>query len=178
MVVSPRCFSGRRPYIGAMRTLSIVGRSGSGKTTLLVRLIPQLIRVGVRVAALKHSHHGRIEVDRPGKDSFRLREAGAEAVMLLSQGQLVQIETLREQPSIEQIESRLRGIDLLLVESWKSASLPSLEVIGESGDRIDPVGCGERLALVSDLDPGGSLPRFRRDDVEELARFVRDWMGK
>lgn len=161
-----------------MHTLSVIGRSGSGKTTLLIRLIPQLIRMGVRVAALKHSHHARIEVDRPGKDSYRLREAGAETVILLSQGQLVQIESLREQPSIEQIESRISGVDLLLVESWKSASLPALELIGESGERIDPLGCGDRLAVISDHDPGDSLPHFRRDDIEELARFVRDWMAQ
>ena len=159
-----------------MHTLSIVGRSGSGKTTLLVRLIPQLIRGGLRVAALKHSHHGKIEVDRPGKDSYRLREAGAHAVVLLSQGQLVQVESLEQQPTLEDLVARLPAIDLLLVESWKSAGLPCLEVIGDSGERINPEGCGERVAVVADCDPVDGLPCFRRDDVEQLARFVSEWM--
>jgi len=159
-----------------MRTLSIIGRSGSGKTTLLVRLIPQLIRRGLRVAALKHSHHGRIEVDRPGKDSYRLREAGAHAVVLLSQGQLVQVESLERQPSLDDVRRRLPAVDLLLVESWKTAGMESLEVIDDSGERVDLEGCGQRLAIVADRDPGDGLPCFRRDDVERLAQFVIDWM--
>lgn len=161
-----------------MRILSIVGRSGAGKTTLLVRLIPRLLEQGLRVAALKHSHHGRIEVDRAGKDSHRLRQAGAQAVLLLSRGQLIQIEDRVEPPSVEDLEARLPGYDLLLVESWKSATFPSLEVVGDSGERIEADFGGQRLALVTDTDTDSELPRFRRDEIDALATFVATWLAK
>ncbi|MBI4880645.1 MAG: molybdopterin-guanine dinucleotide biosynthesis protein B [Planctomycetes bacterium] len=158
-----------------MRILSIVGRSGSGKTTLLVKLIPLLKDRGLRVAALKYSHHERVEVDRRGKDSYRLREAGADTVVLLSRGQLMQVETLARQPTIEEIRDRLPAADLLLVESWKSAHLPAVEVIGDSGERVDLQAFGARIAVVCDRPLDDPLPRFTRDAAHRLAEFVASW---
>lgn len=159
-----------------MQILSIVGRSGSGKTTLLERLIPALQRAGLRVAALKHSHHRAVVFDQPGKDSDRFRVAGADAVLLATPDALMQVERRSAPPTLEELKARLPGCDLLLVESWKTQRLECLEVVGDTRERIDPDACGRRLALVADCELRDALPRFRRDDVAGIAAFVLAWV--
>ncbi len=109
-----------------------MGWSGSGKTTLLVAVLPLLRAAGLRVSTIKHAHHG-LELDKPGKDSFRHREAGAEEVLVVG-GQRWAL--LRETPStgapempdLAQLAARLAPVDLVLVEGFKSAGLPQIEV--------------------------------------------------
>lgn len=158
-----------------MRALSVVGRSGSGKTTLLERLIPVLGSKGLRVAAVKHSHHERLDVDRSGTDSFRLLASGADAVALVTGDRIVLTATCRREPTFQDVVDRLPAVDLVLVESWKGAALPALEVVGDPADRIDPATCGARVAIAADVPLADPLPRFRRDDVEGIAAFVLAW---
>ncbi|MET0383994.1 MAG: molybdopterin-guanine dinucleotide biosynthesis protein B [Burkholderiaceae bacterium] len=112
-----------------MNVFGIIGRSGMGKTTLLARLVPALIARGLAVSLIKHSHK-EIEIDRPGKDSFRLREAGCREVLLLGRSRWALMHELGDagEPSLDELLGRLRHCDLVLVEGFKSGDFPKLEV--------------------------------------------------
>lgn len=107
--------------------IAIVGSSGSGKTTLIEKLVPVLKGWGLSVSTIKHAHHG-FDMDRPGKDSYRHREAGAAEVMVMAGGHWVlQGEEARE-PSLQDLVHRMTPVDLILVEGFKSENIPKIEV--------------------------------------------------
>ena len=112
-----------------MKVFGIAGRSGMGKTTLLERLVPELRARGLVVSLIKHSHKA-IEIDRPGKDSYRLREAGCQEVLLLGDGRWALMHELRgdAEPPLAYLLSRIQRCDLVLVEGFKSGDFPKLEV--------------------------------------------------
>ena len=112
-----------------MKVFGIAGRSGMGKTTLLERLVAEYVRRGLRVSLIKHSHKD-IEVDRPGKDSWRLREAGCREVLLMGRDRWALMHELHsdEEPPLDYLLSRLQACDLALVEGFKSGDFPKLEV--------------------------------------------------
>lgn len=112
-----------------MKVFGIAGRSGMGKTTLLERLLPELRGRGLVVSLIKHSHKA-IEIDRPGKDSFRLREAGCQEVLLLGRDRWALMHELRgdAEPPLAYLLSRIQPCDLVLVEGFKSGDFPKLEV--------------------------------------------------
>jgi len=112
-----------------MKVFGIAGHSGMGKTTLLERLVPELSSRGLRVSLIKHSHKS-IEIDRPGKDSYRLREAGCNEVLLLGNERWALMHELRgaDEPPLAYLLSRLQACDLVLVEGFKHGDFPKLEV--------------------------------------------------
>lgn len=112
-----------------MKVFGIAGYSGMGKTTLLARLVPALIARGQAVSLIKHSHKD-IEVDRPGKDSYRLREAGCREVLLLGSSRWALMHELRgaEEPTLDYLLDRLQHCDLVLIEGFKNGDFPKLEV--------------------------------------------------
>ncbi len=111
--------------------LGFVAASGTGKTTLLTQLIPILKQNGLRIGLIKHSHHD-FEIDRPGKDSFRLREAGASPVMLVSRYRRAMITELdpEQEPRLEDQLKQFdqTGLDLILVEGFRSENFPKIEL--------------------------------------------------
>lgn len=112
-----------------MIVFGIAGWSGSGKTTLIEKLIPELRRRGRSVSVIKHAHHG-FDVDRPGKDSYRHREAGASQVLMLSAQRWVLMHELREapEPTLEEQLRLLAPCDVVLIEGFKAAAVPKIEV--------------------------------------------------
>jgi molybdopterin-guanine dinucleotide biosynthesis protein B len=112
-----------------MRIFGLAGWSGSGKTTLLAALIPELAARGLTVSTIKHAHH-EFDIDRPGKDSWRHRQAGAREVMVASSRRWALMHELRDapEPPFEDLVARMSPVDLLLVEGWKWHPHPKLEV--------------------------------------------------
>jgi len=112
-----------------MIVFGIAGWSGSGKTTLIEKLIPQFTARGLSVSVIKHAHHG-FDLDRPGKDSYRHREAGAKQVLMLSAQRWVLMHELRDEdePSLQRQLEMLGPCDIVLIEGFKAAAVPKVEV--------------------------------------------------
>lgn len=111
--------------------LGFAAFSGAGKTTLLSKLIPQLKKSGKRIALIKHSHHN-FEIDKPGKDSYRLRKAGASQVLLVSDDKRAIISEFehKTKPKLENqlLELDQSTLDLILVEGFKAERFPKIEI--------------------------------------------------
>ena len=157
-----------------MKVFGIAGYSGSGKTTLLEKLIPQFTARGLRVSVIKHAHHG-FDIDRPGKDSYRHREAGASEVLLSCNDRWALMHERRDRSDVtlDELLARLAPCDLVLVEGFKQEPIPKLEVYRpENGkpplfpERSDIVAVASNVALAA------SLPRLALDDVAAIADFV------
>lgn len=111
-----------------MKCLGLVGWSGSGKTTLLTALLPLLRARGLAVSTLKHAHHD-FDLDRPGKDSFRHREAGAREVLVAGARRWALLHENRDaEPDFASLLARFSPVDLVLVEGFKHAAYPKIEV--------------------------------------------------
>jgi len=158
--------------------LSIVGRSNSGKTTLLEKLIAALVHRGLRVGSIKHSHH-QPEMDMPGKDSWRHKQAGAAASLLVGSERMLMVRDVEEDLNPRLLAERyFADFDLLLVEGY--ASLPGDKIEVMRAARSTQLRCQaeELLALVTDIPAVHSgLPQFELDDIEALSAFVLHWMG-
>lgn len=111
------------------RVFGIAGWSGSGKTTLLRDLIPALSARGLSVSTVKHAHHD-FDIDRPGKDSFLHRTAGAHEVMISSAHRFALMHEIRDaaEPTLSDLVARLAPVDIVLVEGFKFDPVPKLEV--------------------------------------------------
>ncbi|HEX9792794.1 MAG TPA: molybdopterin-guanine dinucleotide biosynthesis protein B [Planctomycetota bacterium] len=155
--------------------VSFAGDSGVGKTGLLEGVIRALCARGLRVGVIKHSG-GFTDPDQAGKDSWRLREAGAERLVLASPSATI---LFARHPRAEpDFAGRLAllggGLDLVLVESYGSAGLPTLEVLRRGHtETLRARGAGERIAVVADFEPAGlSVPLLRLEQPEEVADFL------
>lgn len=158
-----------------MRVISVVGWKNNGKTTLVVRLVEHLTRQGLAVSTIKHAHHS-IDLDRPGKDSWRHREAGAKEVVLATSRRWILMHELREaaEPPLPELLAKLAEVDLVIVEGFKGTSLPKIEVHrGERGTeliaRTDP----DVVAVAADVDLADlAVPVIHLDDIAALAAVV------
>jgi molybdopterin-guanine dinucleotide biosynthesis protein B len=158
------------------RVLGVVGWSGSGKTTLLEYLVGQLAAEGLRVNIIKHSHHD-IVLEPPHKDSARLRTAGAAEVMIASPYRFAIQHELRgaPEPSLEEHLARLAPADLTLVEGYKWAAIPKLEVFRPELGRAPLYPEDANVAAVASTAP--APPGLARDvawlDLDQPATVLR-----
>ena len=138
-----------------MRIFGLVGRSGSGKTTLIAALLPELRARGLTVSTIKHAHHG-FDLDQPGKDSFRHREAGAKEVMLVADSRWALMHEIGDAPDppLEDLVARLAPVDFVVIEGFHTHGHPAIEVYRPSeghalmwreGSDIVAVASDERL---------------------------------
>jgi molybdopterin-guanine dinucleotide biosynthesis protein B len=158
-----------------MKLFGIAGYSGSGKTTLIERVLPQLTVRGLKVAVIKHTHHD-FDIDRPGKDSWRAREAGATAVLLSSDHRSALLTEHRNMPpSLEKLLDQLPPCDLVLVEGYKREAIPKLEV--HRAETARPwlfQDDANILAVASDVDPPDGFSRIDIDAISQLTDFIVD----
>jgi molybdopterin-guanine dinucleotide biosynthesis protein MobB len=158
-----------------MKVFGLVGRSGAGKTTLMVKLLAEMRRRGLSVSSVKHAHHG-FDLDRPGKDSFRHREAGAKEVMLVSDARWALMHEISDelQPPLEDLIGRMAPVDLILIEGFHTHHHPALEVYrpSEGRDLMWREG-SDILAVASDESLTGlTVPVLDLADAKAIADFV------
>lgn len=162
-----------------MKIFGIVGSSGSGKTCILEKIIPLIKARGISVSTIKHTHH-KFDVDKPGKDSYRHRESGANEVMLASSQRWALLHELRDEvePEIDDLIKHMTPVDLILVEGFKFNDHPKLEVYRPAHGR-EPL-WPEDLhikAVASDekLDTNGLL-LIDLNDAEAVCAFICDYL--
>lgn len=147
----------------------ITGWKNAGKTTLTERLVAEFVRRGWKVATVKHAHHAA-DIDHPGTDSFRHRAAGATEVALVTAGRFAIVREQAE-PSLAEVLARLAPADLVLVEGFKTAAHPKIEVRADASQPMAPADYNI-VAIASDGAGDGQLPCFARDDIAGIADFI------
>ena len=168
-----------------MKVIGFAGYSGSGKTTLVERLIPVLGLHGLRVSVVKHAHH-KFDIDHPGKDTYRHREAGAFEVVVASDRRLALMREF-EQPaqlSVHHLIAELyEGVDWVLVEGFKQSDLPKIEVwrAPEAGEPVRPARyladahvCAVATDAPASLPAPTALPVLDLNDVDAIAGWLID----
>lgn len=162
-----------------MRVYGVTGWKNTGKTTLTERLVALLVGQGLRVATIKHAHHAT-EIDHPGRDSYRHREAGAGQVIVASPVRWALMTELRgaDEPPLADLLARFDPCDLILIEGYKSAPHPKIETYRHAAGRdlLAPANPTIR-AIASDGPLETQLPRFDLNDVAGIAAFIRTEVG-
>jgi len=157
-----------------MKIFGFAGWSGSGKTTLIEQLIPRFGQRGLRVSLIKHAHH-TFDVDQPGKDSYRHRHAGSSEVLVTSSRRWVLMHELRgaQEPSFDEQIRHLAPCDLLLVEGFKHAPIPKLEVWrAATGEGLLHPNDPHIVAVASDEKIETALPLLDLNDVDGISQFI------
>jgi molybdopterin-guanine dinucleotide biosynthesis protein B len=157
-----------------MKIFGFAGWSGSGKTTLIEKLIPRFVARGLRVSLIKHAHH-TFDVDQPGKDSYRHRQAGASEILVTSSRRWVLMHELRggREPAFDEQIRHLSPCDLLLVEGFKFAPIPKLEVWrAEPGESLLHPKDPHIVAVASDARVDTTLPLLNLNDHAAIETFI------
>ena len=153
--------------------ISIVGKSDSGKTTLIEKLVPELTRMGYRVATVKHDIHG-FEVDREGKDSWRHKQAGAHTVVISSPPKIALIRDVEKDSTLDEIRRRwIQDVDLILSEGYKKDVQPKIEVFRK--EKHKKLLCTKKdnlVAIVSNQKFNVGVPCFHLEDMKGLSNFI------
>ena len=157
-----------------MKIFGFAGYSGSGKTTLIEQLIPQFVMRGLKVSLIKHAHHD-FDIDRPGKDSHRHREAGCSEVLITSSRRWVLMHELRgeQEQSLQHQLKLLSRCDLVLVEGFKKEPISKLEIHRAAMDQPllqpdDPY----IIAIASDTQVKVKVPLLDLNDPEQISEFI------
>src|SRR5258707_13619522 len=162
-------------YKWHMRILGLAGWSGSGKTTLITKLIPRLIARGLRVSTLKHAHHG-FDMDKPGKDSFVHRVAGATEVIISSAKRWAILHELREEPEwdMRDLVAKMSPVDLVLVEGFKRDAFPKLEIHrADNGKPLLHPDDAHIVAVACDSAlPAAKVPVVDLNDIDAIADLL------
>jgi len=162
-----------------VKVFGFAGFSGSGKTTLIEKLIPRLVKRGIAVSLIKHAHH-TFDVDQPGKDSYRHRHAGATEVLVTSSRRWVLMHELRgeAEPSFDEQLKHVSPCDLLLVEGFKYAPIPKLEIWrAVTGEPLLHPNDPHIVAVASDQAVETKLPLLDLNDVDGITGFMLRHVG-
>ncbi|MBT5513174.1 MAG: molybdopterin-guanine dinucleotide biosynthesis protein B [Rhodospirillaceae bacterium] len=163
-----------------MNIFGLVGWSGSGKTTLMRLLLPELTSRGYRVSTMKHTHHN-FDIDKPGKDSYMHREAGAHEVLITGAKRWAILHENRHapEPDIETLLTRLEEVDLVLIEGFKSHSHAKMEVFRPSvGKSMIAADDKTIVAIASDEQLNvENCPILDLNDIVGIADFILNYCG-
>jgi molybdopterin-guanine dinucleotide biosynthesis adapter protein len=161
-------------YFASMKVISIVGHSGSGKTTLVEKLVQNLSTQGLNIATIKHAHH-KVELDTPGKDSYRYKAAGASMSMLLTRDALQLVADATDEREPEQLARRfMSDADLVLAEGFSHAPGAKIEVMRRACGKLPRCTLEDGLiAIVTDMDEiYPDLPHFGLEDITGISQFI------
>ena len=163
-----------------MRVFGVTGWKNTGKTTLTERLVVEMVGRGLRISTIKHAHHDT-EIDHPGRDSYRHRQAGAGQVIVSSPRRWALMTELRDatEPPLPDLLARLDPCDLVLIEGYKSAEHPKIETYRAATGRslLAPNNPSIR-AIASDTPLDSPLPQFDLNDVAAIATFILREVGQ
>src|SRR6266436_6228343 len=157
-----------------MRIFGLAGWSGSGKTTLMTALVPEFVTRGITVSTIKHAHH-TFDIDQPGKDSWRHRQAGAQEVVVSSDHRWALMHELRgaPEPSLDELVGRMSPVDLVLVEGFKRHAHPKIEVYRRSlGKPLLHPDDAYVVAIADEKLPEFSVPWLPLSDAGVIAGFI------
>ncbi|MDM2833020.1 molybdopterin-guanine dinucleotide biosynthesis protein MobB [Citrobacter sp. Cpo091] len=161
--------------------LAIAAWSGTGKTTLLKKLIPELRARGIRPGLIKHTHHN-MDVDKPGKDSYELRKAGAAQTLVASQQRWALMVETPEEPELDlaYLVSRMDAatLDLVLVEGFKHEPVAKIVLFRDDcGHSPEELAIDEYvIAVASDVPLAVDVPLLDINDIQQIADFVTQWI--
>jgi molybdopterin-guanine dinucleotide biosynthesis adapter protein len=157
-----------------MKVIGLAGWSGAGKTTLLTRVIPRLQKQGLRVSVIKHAHHA-FDVDVPGKDSWKHREAGAVEVLVSSSQRWALMHELRgaREPRLPELLAKMSQVDLVVVEGFKREPHRKIEVFRAANEKplLFPDDPGI-VGIATDTAVETTLPTAHLDDIEAVAAMM------
>lgn len=153
--------------------ITIIGNSGSGKTTLLERLIPEFKLMGYRVGTVKHHSHAGFEIDQPGKDSWRHARAGSDHVVIAAPDKIASYRRVEKEPSLDEIAAQFTDVDLILVEGYRVAGKPSIQIVrGDLG--IQRLSHPDQLiAVAANVNIEAPVPVFDLEDAHGIASFIK-----
>lgn len=155
--------------------VSFVGYANSGKTTLLTKVIIALKGYGIKVATIKH-HHGVLELDTPGTDTWQHSQSGADIVILATEDRIFYTQKI-EQPQLEDSISLITDVDIILVEGYKKASVQKIEILREGlhENIISPenelIGIATNWLEQTKLD-NINVPKFPLDEPQFIAEYI------
>ena len=155
--------------------ISIVSKSGSGKTTFLEKIIRELKNRGFRVAVIKHDTHG-FDIDKPGKDTWRHAQAGADIVTISSPKKFALIEKRENELTLDEVISRISGVDIILTEGYKRQNKPKIEVFRLAAHKdllCDP---NELIALASDIPWDINVPCYDINDTQGMTDLIEKYI--
>jgi molybdopterin-guanine dinucleotide biosynthesis protein MobB len=152
--------------------VTIIGRSGSGKTTLIEKLVPELKRRNYRVATIKHHSHAGFDIDVPGKDSWRFAQAGSDHVIIAAPDKVASYRFLDHELELDEITAGVTGVDLILVEGYRLANKPALEVVRAAKSRELIGNAEQRFAVAADFPIEAGAPPFGLDDAEAIVDLI------
>ncbi len=152
--------------------VTIIGKSGCGKTMLLEKLVIELKSRNYKLATIKHHSHPGFDIDKPGKDSWRFAQAGSDHVIIASPDKIASYRKTEHELSLDEISAGISDVDLILVEGYKQAEKPSLEVVRAANNR-ELIGSQEqRFAVAADFPLDLGVPHFALDDVQGIADLI------
>ncbi len=155
--------------------VGFIGNSGVGKTTLIERLIRVFVDKGYRVGAVKHDAH-KFEIDYPGKDSYRMKHAGASRVVLSSKDKFALVEDREKEKPLEEIKELFSDCDFVFVEGYKLEDLPKIEVHRDdvNKDWYIQKGFGNIILAISDKHYDLSIPVLLFDELDNIVVFIEN----
>jgi len=163
-----------------MKVFGLIGWSGSGKTTLMKKIIPEIVAQGIRVSTIKHTHHD-FDIDKPGKDSFTHRQAGAYEVLITGGKRWAILHELRmnSEPTMDELIARLEPVDLVLIEGFKGYGHDKLEVFRPTNGKKLMVGEDASVVAVATDEPleSISVPVLDLNNIRSVVKFIIQHCG-
>ena len=162
------------------RVIGIAGYKNASKTTLTINLVKEFISRGFKVSTVKHAHHN-FDIDHPGRDSYRHREAGAHEVAIVTKHRWALLHELRteDEPDMDEMLGKLEPCDLVVIEGYRHGPIPKIEALNTELDHPRLAGNDENIIAVATNGPldGEPVPAFDRDNISAIADLVAEVTG-
>jgi len=156
--------------------VAVVGKSDAGKTTFLEKLLRELKNRKIKVGTVKHDVHG-FDIDKPGKDTWRHAQAGADAVVISSPSKVAIIKKVEEELTLDQVAEAVSDMDIILTEGYKRSNKPKIEISRTAHSTELLCTADELIALVSDRQWDIGVPVFDLDDASGVASLLQEKYG-